>query len=103
MDTITLFAQIGQDHRLVLQLPPDMPLGQVEVTIRLSEPSDLPIVNLIRQAAREKLLAAGRLVTDIHASNDTVLLSDEELRHLIIRPIDTPSLDEMIDEDRGLQ
>lgn len=102
MDVITLSAIIGEDRRLVIELPPNTPTGLVDLVIRLHEnvPS-APTDNPAREAIRAKLLAAGRLVTDIYASEDAVPLSPEELLRIGRLPPGSPSLDELIDEDRG--
>jgi hypothetical protein len=57
--------------------------------------------NSDRETIRAKLLAAGFLVTDIHAPAGTVPLSDEELAQLDQRVPGSKTLDELIDEDRG--
>lgn len=97
MDAITLSVMVGEDRRLVIDLPPDTPVGPVDVVITPRE----KIINPAREAARAKLLAAGRLVTNIRAPEGTVPLSPEELLRIGQRPPGTKSLDEMIDEDRG--
>lgn len=58
METITLSAVVGEDRRLVIDLPKDTPTGPVELIIRPATG------NAAREAARAKLLAAGALVTD---------------------------------------
>ncbi|MCC7451712.1 MAG: hypothetical protein IT324_30165 [Anaerolineae bacterium] len=99
MDAITLSVMVGEDRRIVIDLPPDTPVGPVDVVIT---PRETPAVsNPAREAARAKLLAAGRLVTNIRAPEGTVPLSPEELLRIGQRPPGTKSLDEMIDEDRG--
>ena len=60
MDTITLTAVVGEDRRLVIDLPPDAPTGPIEVTIRAATPQ--PEKQLTREEARARLRAAGVFV-----------------------------------------
>jgi hypothetical protein len=36
MDAITLSARVTEDHRLIVDLPPEIPAGPVELVVRLS-------------------------------------------------------------------
>lgn len=38
MDHITIPAHVGEDRRLVIELPENAPIGDVELTIRAVEP-----------------------------------------------------------------
>jgi hypothetical protein len=98
MDVIVLSAEIGEDRRLVIDLPPDAPLGPVQVTIQVQEP--YTSTNPAREAARAKLLAAGFLVTGIQAPAGIAPLSVEERLRLGTLPSGV-SLDDIIDQDRG--
>jgi hypothetical protein len=95
METITLTAVVGEDRRLVIDLPKDTPTGPVELVIRSASS------NPAREAARAKLLAAGALATNFGISDELQPISDEEIRRLgIMAPGARPS-EELINEDRG--
>jgi hypothetical protein len=103
MDAITIEAEVGQDHRLVDALPPEVPVGRVKLIIEPVEESSAPAKRpLTREEARAILLAAGKLVTDIHAPEGTVALTPEELLRVGQLPPGARSSDELVDEDRGL-
>ncbi len=111
MDAITLSVQIPKDRHLVLDLPADTPIGEAEVIIKphsqtpevsTEAPRDVSHTNPAREAARAKLLAAGKLVEGDHAPEGTVALTPEErMRTGTLPPGARPS-EELIDEDRGL-
>lgn len=102
MVAIRLTAVVGEDRRLVIDLPEDTPTGPVELVIRLKpvEPTGTP-VNLAREAARVKLLAAGALVTHFDIPEDAVPLSLEERIRLGTMAAGARGSEELIDEDRG--
>ena len=104
MDIITIEAEVGRDHRLVDALPPEVPVGRVKLVI---EPVEKPqetqaFSNPAREAARAKLLAAGKLVADLHAPEGTVALTPEERMRIGTLPPGARPSEELIDEDRGL-
>jgi len=101
MDAITLSTEIGEDHRLVIQLPDNVPPGPVEVTIKIGTGHDRTATNLAQDAARAKLLAAGKLSLVYVLPSDFTRPSDEELLKLVVLPAGSPSIDKIIDEDRG--
>ena len=100
---IKVRAVINEDRQLVVELPDGVPIGPVELVIR---PLAIPPARsqpLTREVARARLLAAGLLSTTRYAPPDAVPLSDEELEALARRlPSRRQSIDEMLDEDRGL-
>jgi hypothetical protein len=100
MDAIVLSAEVGEDRRLVIDLPPNTPTGRVDVVIKHHEGVQAPITNPAREAARAKLLAAGFLVTGIQAPAGIAPLSVEERLRLGTLPPDV-SVDDIIDQDRG--
>lgn len=64
--TIVINAVIGEDRRLIIDLPPDTPMGSVTVMVAPTEnetPSESPTppVNTERERLRAILLAAGKL------------------------------------------
>lgn len=101
-EPIRLSAVVGEDRRLVIDLPPDTPLGPVELEVRSAAPAptqrDKP---LTREEARAKLLAAGYLVTSIHAPEGTVPLTPEERMEIGRLPPGARPSKELVDEDRG--
>src|SRR5688572_26901608 len=100
MDAIILSIEVGEDRRLVIDLPPDTPTGRVDVVIRPHETAGAPVPNLAREVVRAKLLAADFLVTNIQAPSGIAPLSAEERLRLGTLPPDI-SLDDLIDQDRG--
>jgi len=94
MATVRISNELGDDKRLVLELPDDIPAGPIEVTVRTKSvhPSD---------DIRQKLAKANFLVTDIDVAEDAVALPDEELYELGKLPEDAASSEQLIDEDRG--
>jgi hypothetical protein len=111
MDDITLSVVIGEDRRLVVDLPEDAPTGPVELVIRAVpvgrssvgvESIDKEALHAERERARQKLLAAGLLATDLGIPDNLESLSDEELEQLVRLPSGARPSEELIDEDRGL-
>jgi hypothetical protein len=102
MIAIRLHAVVGDDRKLTIQLPEDIPPGQLELTVRSIDESDSSVVmNSAREAAKAKLLAAGALVTQFEVPADAVRLSIEERIRLGTMPADArPSID-LINQDRG--
>jgi hypothetical protein len=103
MDAITLSVEIHEDRRLVIDLPPDIPLGTAQITIQLSEPitaQSTSIINTAREIARTKLLESGFLSTTWQAPEGTIRLSDQELQQLGQKRKGGKTLDQLIDEDR---
>src|SRR5260370_6146382 len=98
MNTVTLLVEIPADHHLVLDLPAELPVGQAEVTIKPQSAAYQPPLNPAREAARTKLLAAGKLVTDIRAPEGIVPLSPEELLRIGTLPPAPPSSHALLDE-----
>ncbi len=111
MVAIKLHAVIGEDRRLVIDLPPDTPTGSVEILIQPEALATLslestplpPYTNPAREAARAKMLAAGILVTEFNFElpEDFVPLSPEELLKIGTPPPGARSILDDINEDRG--
>ncbi len=102
MDAITLLVEIKEDRHLVIDLPPETPVGTADLTIQPHAASaTVPTTNSAREAARAMLLAAGALNTSIHAPEGTVELPPQELLRIGTLPSGSPSFSELLDEDRG--
>lgn len=102
---ITVSTTVGEDHRLIIDipLPPDAPSGNVEVELivrPLSSKVDEP-VNSALETAREKMRAAGRLSTAWQQNELEALLDDEALWELVKLAPNAVSSDQLINEDRG--
>lgn len=98
MVAIHISTVIGEDRKLVVQLPLEIEPGEVEVIIQSSVAT---LVNPARHSVRAKLLAARALVTQFESPADTKPLSlEERLRLGTLPPSARPSLD-LINEDRG--
>jgi hypothetical protein len=103
MDAIRIPVIVGEDRRLVIDLPAEVPVGPAELVIRpLEQPqsNDVP-QNPAREAARAKLLAAGVLATDLGIPDDIQPLSEQELDRLGRLLAGGRSTLDMINEDRG--
>jgi len=101
MAMITISVVVGDDRRLVIELPPAIPLGPVEVTIRSHEDVSIPMPHPTRDAARATLIAAGFLDTTIHAPPGTARLSDAEIARIGTLPTGARPSEELVAEDRG--
>lgn len=102
---ITIAAVIDESRKLIIDLPLDTPMGQVEVTVRPIPPVDEAVGTAAWRAEyerlRAKLAAAGALSTIWQAPDDAVELSEEERIRIGTLPPDAPSSDQLIREDRG--
>jgi hypothetical protein len=93
MVTLKIAVMVGEDRRLIINLPDNMPVGPAELTIQPTEFSDL--------SARGILMNAGALVTDFVIPDDIEYVSDEELEEIGQMPPGTRPSEALIDEDRG--
>jgi hypothetical protein len=101
MNSVTLKATVSEDHRLIIDLPGDIPPGPVEVMIRPASNKATRSKPLTREEARAILLAAGFLVTDLHIPDGIEPLTPDELLDIGSLPDDAPPSEKLIDEDRG--
>lgn len=102
MDAITLSVEIGEDHRLVIQLPPDTPIGTAQVTIYPQGATSEAVTNPAREEARAKLLAANILSTAHRVPENAPVVSPEERERIWALFSQGKTSDEIIDEERGL-
>lgn len=102
MDAIIIDAEVGQDHRLIYELPPQVPVGPVKLVIQpIETPSVQTVQGLTREEARRRLRAAGLLLTERLAPEGAVESDEPEHQRLAALFGQGPSLEELIDEDRG--
>jgi len=100
MDAITLDAVVGEDRRLVVELPANVPVGPVKLVIQpVEQAAGEPPLTL--ETARARLAAAGRLSTSHHPPAGTVPLSAEERERLSKLFAGPRSVLDLINEDRG--
>lgn len=98
MYAIKLTAAIGEDRRLVIDLPADAPTGDVELIIREVMPKTADNT-IAREIARAKLQTI--LVRDLGIPDDIEMMSDDDLEMLGQLPPGARSSEELVDEDRG--
>ena len=100
---IVIKAEVSQDRQLTgYELPPDVPVGQVELVIRPAAKGSSASPRLTREVARARLLAAGRLSTARHSPENPMRLSDEEHQRLArLFGGDDVTLLDLVNEDRG--
>ena len=105
MVAIRLSVIVGKDRQITIQLPDEIPEGQIDLELRVLEPSPTLAPNLNREGARARLLSAGKLAvyspTDLGISPDTLPLSVEERMRIGNLPPSAPPSEVLIDEDRG--
>ncbi len=103
MVAIKLTATIGEDRRLVIDLPENTPLGEVDVEIEVKSTSErvgaLDSSRLTPERAREMMQQAG--VLSHYAIPDIQPLSENEMLALGTPAKDSPSTLDLINEDRG--
>ena len=102
MEAITIEAEVGHDHRLVDALPPEVPVGRVRLVIEPMEDTPSPSRQpLTREEARRRWKAAGKMLTQRLTPEDAVESNEAEDRRLANLFGLGPSIDQLIDEDRG--
>jgi len=101
MSSVTLSAVVGPDHKLVIDVPGEIPPGPVSVVIQPVAQSQGPTRELTREEARARLLAAGKLVTEFNTPADARPLTRKERHELGRLPPGARPSEELIDEDRG--
>jgi len=101
MSSVTISGVVGPDHKLVIDVPREIPPGPVSVVIQPVAPIQPSTGTLTREEARARLLAAGMLVTEFKIPPDAEILSDEEILEIGTLPPGARPSEELIDEDRG--
>ena len=103
---IVINTVVGEDRRLIIDLPPDMPIGHVMVMVSSTEavtPAEKQeelVANPERERLRAILLAAGKLGTAHMPPPGTVRPSEEEIRQAGIMPVGARPSEEIIRELR---
>ena len=103
--TLHIATEVGTDRRIVIDLPPDFPLGPVQLDIHSTESAPVtaatPDQPLTRGEAHRRLLAAGKLSAERYAPEGAVELSDEERQRIgrLLADEHQTTLD-LINEDR---
>jgi hypothetical protein len=108
MDAIKLTVWVGEDKKLVIDLPEEIPVGQADIVITPREEAksayspNYPLAWATRREEfRKKLAEAGALSTAHTAPPDTMPLSPQELLGAGTLPPGARPTDELVDEDRG--
>jgi len=109
MQEIKINAWIGEDKKLVLELPPETPTGPVAVhivpqehaeTSSVAERDEQQIQNAKREQLRQKMLEAGILSTAHRAPAEWTPLTEDERMRLGSLPTGARPTHEYVDEDR---
>ena len=78
MNVVKLRGFVDQDHRLVVELPPEIPVGDVTVVIETADRPNLDDLLLMPVAERERYLSAqAELAADFYR-NDPELTATAE-------------------------
>lgn len=106
MVAIRLKGMVTQEGRIILDIPVDMPPGEVELLINVEKISDAPngnaeIEDTPLARARAKFAAAGIRRPRFNVPLGTVRPTEEELDELGNFSIEPLTFDQIIDEDRG--
>lgn len=105
MVAVKLSVYVGEDRRVTIQLPDEVPVGsaELELTIQPETPVKDNAATSERERLRAKLIAAGKLVNpdDMGIPDDIEYVSDEELDVIGKLPPGAPTSEELVNEDRG--
>lgn len=100
MTDIWLSGVITEDHKLIVNVPVDVPPGRVDVRIQSTPVDEVLPANPARESARARLAAAGVLSTAIRLPLGTILPTEEEVRAAGILPPGARPSEDLINEDR---
>ena len=101
-----IHAVVGEDYRLIIDLPPDMPTGSITVTvvptesIATAESSSAAYVNPERERLRAILLAAGKLGTAHMPPPDMIFPTEEAIHQAGILPTGARPSEDIVRELR---
>jgi hypothetical protein len=82
MDTVVMEVNVGEDRRLVIDLPLTMPTGRAEVIVRAVGEGNVTTRELSRRNVQSKLRAAGILNTMHTAPHDAAPLTEEDRKRI---------------------
>lgn len=98
--TITITTVVDEKRRIMIDLPDDVPLGKINLTIQANMLNDmLDTDDVSHKGIQAKLIAAG-LVSPSESSPDAIAVSNEELERLGHVFADDRPLSELIDKER---
>jgi hypothetical protein len=99
--SIILQGEIDEQHRLIIEIPKDVPIGKVEVEIR---PTELPASPISHTEMDARLRAAGLLLeyADEDFPDGVEELTLEERQRIGTLKTGARLSDDLINEDRGL-
>lgn len=112
MDAIKMSVHIGEDKKLIVDLPSDIPTGTVDILILPIEKSSINVTKKVsskklltwakqREQMRKKLIRVQPKSQPYPIPKGYFPLSDEERMRLAILPSGIQPTDVIIDEDRG--
>jgi hypothetical protein len=102
MQPITITAIVDDKRRIMIDLPDDVPIGLIKITLEQAEDID-SLESGSREWIHAKLLAAGLLAENVLSAEEIAVaeeLSEEEEAELAARFAGGRSIHELIDEDR---
>jgi hypothetical protein len=101
---IHLSTVIGEDRKLIVELPPDAPTGEVEIELVLRPKPSAQDTNVVFNSERERvraiLLAKGALSTIKYLPDDVIFPTDEEIYEAGILPPGARPSEEILREIR---
>ena len=97
---IHLSTVIGEDRKLVVELPLDTPTGEMEIELVLHPIIDEAVYNTELERVRAKFRASGILSTAHNPPDDTIFPSDEEIYEAGILPPGARPSEEILREIR---
>lgn len=101
MQPIMLTTVVDEKRRIMIDLPEDVPLGEVEVELVIRPlASEVPPDPITREWVQARLRAAGLLAEDDYEDDEIEELSPEEEERLGKLLAEPRSVDELIYEDR---
>lgn len=101
MQPIILTTVVDKKRRIMIDLPEDVPLGEVEVELVVRPlASEVPPDPITREWVQARLRAVGLLAEDDYEDEEIEEISEEELERLGKLFAGDRPLSELIDEDR---
>ena len=99
--TIHLTVHVDEKRRVLIDLPDDVPTGEVELQVVIHTPEAAPNGPLTREQVRARLIAAGLLNPNVqYAPPDAEELSPEEEYRIGRMLAGDRSVEDLINEER---